>query len=126
MVKPFPPATPVGAGDTVHVRELQERVDERYGEGDRRVGREALAAVLAEEVGELATAARQGDDEALGREAADVAFLAVCLANLAGADLEDRLQDAYLEAGVEDVAEGWETGAREAHGLDGPEAGEGA
>lgn len=96
---------------------LQERLAERYAEGDARLGREALAVVLAEEVGELATAAREGDDEALAREAADVAFLAYCLATLAGADLDARLREKYLDRPLDEVAEGWEERGRDAHGA---------
>lgn len=97
--------------------DLQDAVAQRYREGDVDLGREVLATVLVEEVGELATAARRGDDEALGDEAADVAFLAVCLANLAEADLEPRIRTKYLDRPLEEVSEGWEEGARRAHGA---------
>jgi NTP pyrophosphatase (non-canonical NTP hydrolase) len=100
------------------VDELQARLAERYREGDAELGRESLATVLVEEVGELATAVRRADDEALGREVADVAFLALCLANLAEVDLGARIREAYLEAPKDEVAGGWEPAAREAHGVD--------
>lgn len=96
---------------------LQEALAERYRQGDEELGREALATVLVEEVGELATAAREGGDEALGSEAVDVAFVALCLANLSGIDVEAVLRERYLEAPMEEVASGWEEAGREAHGV---------
>lgn len=100
------------------VHELQERLARRYGEGDERLGLQALATVLAEEVGELATAARSGDRDGVAEEAADVAFLAFCLAELAGADLGARIRGKYLEGDVDEVASDWEGSARAAHGVD--------
>lgn len=101
----------------MEIAELQEAVEDRFGEGDRVLGAEALVTVLVEEVGELATAARRGEAGALAGEAADVAFLAVCLANLAGADLEARIRGKYLEGSVEELAGDWEDEARRAHGA---------
>lgn len=97
---------------------IQAALAERYEEGDEALGREALATVLVEEVGEVATAARGGDEGALGAEAVDVVFVALCLANLAGVEVEPELRERYLEAPLEEVSSGWEEAGREAHGVD--------
>lgn len=69
--------------------ELQRLMEETYGERDRARGIPATVAWLAEEVGELARAARKGTDEERLHELGDVLAWLASLANQLGLSLAD-------------------------------------
>lgn len=74
---------------------FQALMERTYGERDRRRGLPATVAWLAEEVGELAQAARKGDNAAQRRELGDVLAWLASLANQLGVSLADAV-DPYL------------------------------
>ncbi len=86
---------------------LQQEIAVRYLEKDRVSGHRFLATVLIEECGELAEAARKDDMAELGAEAADVAFMALSLANLAGVDVEAAIRAKFLDRSFEDATRTW-------------------
>jgi NTP pyrophosphatase (non-canonical NTP hydrolase) len=69
--------------------EFQRTMDAVYGERDRARGVPATVAWLAEEVGELAKAARKGTVEEQRHELGDVLAWLASLANPLGLSLED-------------------------------------
>lgn len=89
------------------LREIQRRLDERYGALDRRSGAEFMVLVLQEEVGELAEAVRKGDRVEAGKEAVDVVFAALALANVVGADAEALLASKFLDRPDAEVRKSW-------------------
>ena len=72
----------------MHFRELQQVIQDTYGERDRARGRDGTFRWLAEEVGELARAVRTGDAHSLHEEFSDVLAWTVSLASLCGVDAE--------------------------------------
>ncbi len=76
----------------MHLRDLQELMEQTYGERDRRRGLAAGVAWLAEEVGELAQALRKGEQARQLHEFADVLAWTASLANQAGIDLEEAMR----------------------------------
>jgi len=68
---------------------LQRLMEDTYGERDRARGVAAAVAWLAEEVGELAQAARKGGPHERTHEIGDVLAWVATLANLLGVDLEE-------------------------------------
>jgi len=78
--------------DPASVTELaafQRTMDETYGERDRARGVPATVAWLAEEVGELARAARKGTVDEQRHELGDVLAWLASLANQLGLSLDD-------------------------------------
>ena len=71
--------------------ELQELMDQTFGDRVRERGIPANVAWLTEEVGELAQALRKGDRDQQLQEFGDVLAWTASLANLAGVSLEDAL-----------------------------------
>jgi len=69
--------------------ELQRRMHATYGERDRRRGIPATVAWLAEEVGELARAARKGTRDDQLHELGDTLAWLASLANQLGLSLDD-------------------------------------
>jgi NTP pyrophosphatase (non-canonical NTP hydrolase) len=69
--------------------ELQRLMEDIYGERDRARGVPATVAWLAEEVGELAKAARKGTPGEQLHEAGDVVAWLASLANQLGVSLDD-------------------------------------
>lgn len=86
---------------------LQSELAARFLEGDRRSGASFLMMVLMEEVGELAEAVRRGDADAARAEVADVAFMALSLANVLDADVEGAIRAKFLRRKREDVTKSW-------------------
>lgn len=68
---------------------FQELMAQTYGERDRARGRDATVAWLAEEVGELAKAARKGTRGEQLHELGDVLAWLASLANQLGLDLDE-------------------------------------
>ena len=73
----------------VQLAAWQDLMGRMYGDRDRRRGVPATVAWLAEEVGELARAARKGTAEEQLHELADVLAWLASLANQLGLSLED-------------------------------------
>jgi NTP pyrophosphatase (non-canonical NTP hydrolase) len=75
--------------------ELQRVIRELYGAKDERRGVEGTFMWFTEEVGELATALRNGTAEQRAQEFADVLAWLATLANCVGVDLEAAMQAKY-------------------------------
>jgi NTP pyrophosphatase (non-canonical NTP hydrolase) len=76
----------------MEIKEFQRKIDETYGDKDRRRGLWPTFGWLVEEIGELAKALRRGDKGELAGEFADAAAWLFTVANLAGIDMEDALR----------------------------------
>ena len=87
---------------------LQRAIAERFLENDRKMGVPFLGTVLMEEVGEFAEAARKGDAAEAGKEIADVAFMALAIANVLGVDVEAAIRQKFLERSHEEVTKTWD------------------
>ena len=83
------------AGPNVCLAEFQELIREMYLEKDLARGVEGTFLWLMEEVGELATALRNGTHEERLGEFADVLAWLATLANIAGVDLEAAVRAKY-------------------------------
>ncbi|MHC4696209.1 MAG: MazG nucleotide pyrophosphohydrolase domain-containing protein [Planctomycetota bacterium] len=75
--------------------ELQALIDRMYSDRDRERGTAATFLWLCEEIGELATALREGSHEAKCSEFADVVAWLVTLANISDVNLTEALQAKY-------------------------------
>jgi NTP pyrophosphatase (non-canonical NTP hydrolase) len=75
----------------VHLDDLQRTIDATYGERDRARGLPATVAWLAEEVGELAKAARKGTRAEQLHELADVIAWTASLANQLGLSMAEAM-----------------------------------
>jgi NTP pyrophosphatase (non-canonical NTP hydrolase) len=93
---PMNETTPAQSGLTI--REFQELIGRTFGAKDAARGDTATFLWFIEEVGELATALRHQDQEALGAEMADVLAWLVSLANLRGIELEAAVRRKYGES----------------------------
>ena len=69
--------------------DLQDVIEQTYGERDRARGVAATVAWLAEEIGELAQAVRKGSHEDRVHEFGDVVAWVATLANQQGVDLNE-------------------------------------
>lgn len=87
---------------------LQQDLAARFAEGDKKSGASFLALVLMEEVGELAEAIRRGEKEEARKEVADVAFMALAIANVLEVDLDAAIRAKFLKRKVEDVTKSWD------------------
>jgi len=76
----------------MHLAELQQLVDDLYGEGDRARGIPSTVAWLCEELGELAQAVRKGSVDEQRHELGDVLAWLASLANQLDLSLEDAVQ----------------------------------
>ena len=78
------------------LRDFQQLIEEMYSHKDRERGAAGTFLWLMEEVGELAAAIREGDDEGHKQEEfADVLAWLATLANVEGVDLSDAVQAKY-------------------------------
>lgn len=75
--------------------ELQEFIRQMYGWKDEQRGAEGTFLWLCEEVGELAAALRESDQDALELEFADVLAWLATLANVKGVDLSHAIERKY-------------------------------
>jgi len=86
--------------------EIQKQIKVRCGTIDNASGLLFLLSVLLEECGELATAVRR--EEATAKEGVeDVIFCALSIENLLAADVDNLLQEKYLQKGFEEVTKSW-------------------
>jgi len=76
----------------VHLSEFQKQIEGIYFARDQRRGLGGTFMWFTEEVGELATALREGDSEAMRGEFADVLAWLCTLASLAGISIEEAAQ----------------------------------
>lgn len=79
----------------MRVSEFQKLMRELYFERDSKRGVEKTMLWLVEEVGELASAVRDGDEERIKEEIADVIAWVSSLANLLNIEIEDALREKY-------------------------------
>ncbi len=79
------------------LRELQSLIETMYSRKDEARGVEGTFMWLMEEVGELATALREGTKEELAAEFADVLAWLATIANVARVDLGQAVRDKYGE-----------------------------
>lgn len=86
--------TPPPAGD-VSLTDFQAKIRDMYYEKDVQRGVDGTFMWLMEEVGELASALRQGTPEELSGEFADVLAWLTTIANVAGIDLGQAISDKY-------------------------------
>ena len=77
---------------TMHIKEFQKIISEKYEETDRERGMPKTFLWFMEEVGELATALASGDKENQVEEFADVLAWLCTLANISNIDLEQALK----------------------------------
>ena len=77
------------------IAEFQQLIDRMYSAKDAARGVEGTFMWLMEEVGELAAALREGTDEELAAEFADVMAWLVTIANVKGIDLQRSIQRKY-------------------------------
>ncbi len=75
----------------MEIRAFQQIIRDTYFEKDEARGIPATYLWFMEEVGELASALREGSKEDLAGEFADVCAWMMTLANLSGVDMEDAL-----------------------------------
>jgi NTP pyrophosphatase (non-canonical NTP hydrolase) len=75
----------------VHLDEFQRLIEDTYGARDRARGQAATVAWLAEEVGELAKAARKGTREEQVHELGDVIAWVASLANQLGLSFDEAI-----------------------------------
>ena len=75
----------------MQLAELQQLMDDLYGEPDRARGVPATVAWLCEELGELAQAVRKGSHEQQLHELGDVLAWLASLANQLGLSLDDAM-----------------------------------
>lgn len=86
--------------------EIQKQIKVRYGTIDNASGLLFLLSVLLEECGVLATAVRR-EEATAKEEVVDVIFCALSIANLLAADVDNLLQEKYLQKGFEEVTKSW-------------------
>jgi len=77
------------------ISQFQEIIRATYGAKDQRRGMEGTFMWFMEEVGELATALRDGTTQGRAEEFADVLAWLATLANVAEVDLEEAVQAKY-------------------------------
>jgi NTP pyrophosphatase (non-canonical NTP hydrolase) len=89
------PPTPDAAEPAISFADFQRLIDNMYGAKDRERGVEGTFMWLIEEVGELATALRDGKTADLAGEFADVIAWLTTIANVAGVDLTAAIIEKY-------------------------------
>ncbi|MEW4487813.1 MazG nucleotide pyrophosphohydrolase domain-containing protein [Thalassoglobus sp. JC818] len=77
------------------LRELQDLIQVMYSSKDEQRGIDGTFMWLLEEVGELAGALREGTQEEIAREFADVLAWLATIANVANIDLQDAVREKY-------------------------------
>ncbi|HDN74146.1 nucleotide pyrophosphohydrolase [Archaeoglobales archaeon ex4484_92] len=87
------------------IKELKEKIKEKYYETDKKSGELFLLSVLFEEIGELSEAVRKGEIRGIEEELADVLFMVLSLANYFDVKPEDVLIKKYIE---EDPSKNWD------------------
>lgn len=78
------------------LRDAQQKIKETYGHKDSSRGIDGTFMYLVEEIGELATALREGDQESKGGEFADVQAWLLSLASLVNIDMQAEFEKKYI------------------------------
>lgn len=91
----MPDATTPNSTDNVSLRDFQQLIRNMYHEKDVARGVDGTFMWLMEEVGELASALREGTPEELAAEFADVFAWLTTIANVAGVDLSAAIAEKY-------------------------------
>lgn len=99
---------PRGLAGNMEFRALQHALAQRFAEQDRASGLPFLVSVMAEEVGELAKAVRQGRRDEAGKEACDVLFMALSVCNVLGVDAEAQVRAKFLDRDLGEVTRTWD------------------
>lgn len=81
--------------DVISIRDFQELIRKMYFKKDEARGAEATFLWLMEEIGELASALREGTKEELALEFADVLAWLTTIANVKGIDLTEAVRKKY-------------------------------
>ncbi len=79
----------------MNLEDFQALIDKMYSDKDRARGSAATFLWLSEEIGELASALREGTKEELSGEFADVFAWLVTLANIEGVNITEALRAKY-------------------------------
>jgi NTP pyrophosphatase (non-canonical NTP hydrolase) len=87
--------TNAGKSRSFSLSDLQSLIRTMYSSKDEARGIDGTFMWLMEEVGELATALREGQPDELAREFADVLAWLATIANVAGVDLERAVLEKY-------------------------------
>lgn len=85
----------MSAPTRMSLNDLQQLIQTMYSSKDEQRGIDGTFMWLMEEVGELAAALREGSQEELAKEFADVLAWLATIANVAGIDLEQAVIDKY-------------------------------
>jgi NTP pyrophosphatase (non-canonical NTP hydrolase) len=91
----LPHSTPTPQGAVISLADFQSLIYKMYFEKDQARGVEATFLWLIEEIGELATALRNGSHEERLEEFADVLAWLATIANVAGVDLTEAVTRKY-------------------------------
>ncbi len=78
----------------MELKEIMVKINEFYGEIDKKSGPIFLLSVLMEEVGELSKAIRKKEN--IGEEISDVLFMVLSISNYFEIDVEKILMEKYL------------------------------
>jgi NTP pyrophosphatase (non-canonical NTP hydrolase) len=87
---------------------FQKEMAKRFAAFDRESGPFFLMTVLSAEVGELAEAVKNDDQDGVSEELADLIFTAVSLANIYDIDLSKALEEKYLKRTAKEISKTWE------------------
>ncbi len=79
------------------LKELRDKIKEKYYSIDKKSGSLFLLAVLFEEVGELAEAVRKKDKDGIEEELADTLFMILSLANYFDVNPEKVIVEKYIK-----------------------------
>lgn len=85
----------------MHISQFQQLIAEKYEQRDQQRGVPATFMWFVEEVGELATALANNDQDNKCEEFADVFAWLCTLANITGVDVEKACADKYAGDGVQ-------------------------
>lgn len=95
MTTPHEPNSTKSNSPALSLTDFQKLIDKMYGVKDRERGIEGTFMWFMEEVGELATALREGRKEELEGEFADVVAWLTTIANVANIDLTQAIHKKY-------------------------------
>jgi NTP pyrophosphatase (non-canonical NTP hydrolase) len=95
MTTPHEPNSTTSNSPALSLTDFQKLIEKMYGAKDRERGIEGTFMWFMEEVGELATALREGRKEELEGEFADVVAWLTTIANVANIDLTQAIHKKY-------------------------------
>lgn len=95
MSNPIEPTNRAPSSPSLSLTDFQKLIEKMYGQKDRERGVEGTFMWFMEEVGELATALREGRADELEGEFADVVAWLTTMANVVGIDLTQAIYKKY-------------------------------